>query len=106
MTVQEAADRLGMPKSTYASYEDKFKGPYIPVTLVKGLLQPFIAAGIPRADILALAGFDDDLDPDPADLRELKEVWRVLEIDDRPRGLKMLRSLVPEDRRKAGRGHR
>lgn len=103
MTVQECADRLGMPKSTYASYEDKFKGPYIPVNVVKGLLAPFVAAGIPRAEVLALAGLDDDLDPDPPGLREVKAIWRVMEPDDQDRALRMLRSLAPEDRKKSPR---
>lgn len=103
MTVQECADRLGMPKSTYASYEDKFKGPYIPVNVVKGLLPPFVAAGIPRAEVLALAGLDDDLDPDPPGLREVKAIWRVMEPDDQDRALRMLRSLAPEDRKKSPR---
>lgn len=56
LTIQTVADALGMPKSTYASNEDKFKKPYLPVTLVEKLVPIFKRRGISEDRILALAG--------------------------------------------------
>lgn len=56
LSVQEVADALKRPKSTYASYEDKFKKPYLPLDLVRSLVPIFGAKGISRSDIMLLAG--------------------------------------------------
>lgn len=56
MSVREVADALGRPASTYASYEDKFKKPYLPMELAHELVRIWSPRGVPRADILALTG--------------------------------------------------
>lgn len=56
MTVQAVADGLTWPKSTYASYEDKYKKPFLPVELVTGLVPIFEPKGIKPEEIWALAG--------------------------------------------------
>lgn len=58
MTVRELADVIGRPPSTYASYEDKYKKPYLPIDLVKQLLC-LVGRGDPpitEAEIYALSG--------------------------------------------------
>lgn len=52
------AEALGIPGSSYASYEDpkKFKKPIIPLDLAKRLANLFEPLGVPKADTLALAG--------------------------------------------------
>ena len=56
MSVREVADALHRPASTYASYEDKFKKPYLPLELVRALVPIFGAKGIGRGDVMRLAG--------------------------------------------------
>lgn len=59
MTVRELAEALGMPASTYAAYEDKFKKLFLPVGLVKKIAPIFAKAGIDETEVLALAGLSD-----------------------------------------------
>lgn len=56
MSVREVAEALGRPPSTYASYEDKYKKPLLPLELVHALVPIFQARGIPAEDVLTLAG--------------------------------------------------
>lgn len=59
MSVREVAKALEKPVSTYASYEDKYKKPYLPVALVKDLLPIFTDKGVERGELLELAGVED-----------------------------------------------
>jgi phage repressor protein C with HTH and peptisase S24 domain/DNA-binding XRE family transcriptional regulator len=58
LTVREVARLIGKPASSYASYEDKYKKPYLPITLVKDLEPHFRAKGIEPRELYALAGVD------------------------------------------------
>lgn len=74
MSVQEVADALGRPKSTYASYEDKFKKDYLPPELVLKLADVWSRKGIERREILALGGMDAPRAPVPSEPDMPKEV--------------------------------
>ena len=65
LTVRALADALGMPASSYAFYEDpkKFKKPYLPMELVKSLVEPLGNHGIPASETLALAGGGTEIQP-------------------------------------------
>lgn len=54
LTVEEMAQRVGKGKSTYAHYEDKFKGRYLPPWLMEKLLTIFPEFNIPKKRILTL----------------------------------------------------
>jgi len=56
LTVQAVADAIEMPKSTYASYEDKYKKATLPNDLVQKLVPVFLARDIDEVRIWALAG--------------------------------------------------
>ena len=59
LSVQELADRLDVPKSTYASKEDKFKKPYLPLDFVQQLALILPGLGDPpisKGEVMALAG--------------------------------------------------
>ncbi len=59
LSVREVAAALSRPASTYASYEDKYKKPYLPLELVKALEAIFVGRGDPpigSGDVLSLAG--------------------------------------------------
>lgn len=60
MSVRETAEALGRPASTYASYEDKFKRPYLPMEIAHELARVWTPRGVARADIFALTGVNDD----------------------------------------------
>lgn len=59
MSVREVADALDRPPSTYASYEDKFKKPFLPLDLVHALVPVFEPKGVSRAELMALGGVTD-----------------------------------------------
>jgi len=59
LTVRAMAEALGRPASTYASYEDKYKKPYLPLDLIEDLSPILEARGIPRGEILELAGLKE-----------------------------------------------
>lgn len=56
MSVQEVADAIGRPKSTYASYEDKFKKPHLPMDLVQQLIPVWRDKNVRPDELLRLAG--------------------------------------------------
>ena len=58
LTIQEVANAVGMPLSTYASYEDKYKQDYLPQKLLKKILPLFTSHGIDWNEILTLFGLD------------------------------------------------
>lgn len=56
LSVRDLAEKLEMPPSTYASYEDKFKKPFIPLPLARKMVNAYSGLGVERDEILALAG--------------------------------------------------
>lgn len=58
LTVQQVADAIKRPKSTYASYEDKYKKPFLPVDLVRDLADVFAPHGISSQELFTLAGVE------------------------------------------------
>lgn len=75
-----------MPASSYAFYEDpkKFKKPLLPMDLVRALVEPLGAHGIPSTEVLALGGVGESSLPAPvvtaqaaADLLDLVGVASV-----------------------------
>jgi|SRR5579863_975974 len=59
LSVRELADELGMPHSTYASYEDKFKRPFLPMEIGRKLSVVLAKHGVEKGDVLALTGAPD-----------------------------------------------
>ncbi|MFY7850269.1 MAG: helix-turn-helix domain-containing protein [Brevundimonas sp.] len=55
LSVREVARRLGKPASTYATYEDRYKKPFLPHELVAELL-PVFSEFVPKQEIYALSG--------------------------------------------------
>lgn len=62
MSVREVARQLGMSTSGYLHYEtpSRFKGPYLPLQIANQLVEVLSAAKIPAAEVMALAGVQDD----------------------------------------------
>lgn len=56
LTVEKLADEIGWVKSTYAYYEDDFKGEHLPMKLVKPLLEVLHSHGIAAQRVWALSG--------------------------------------------------
>ena len=59
LSVREVAAAIERPASTYASYEDKYRKPYLPLELAKQLEAVLVGRGEPAItsnDVLALAG--------------------------------------------------
>lgn len=56
LTVREVARLIDRPASTYASYEDKYKKPFLPLDLVRALVPVLEPRGIDPDALLALAG--------------------------------------------------
>lgn len=63
LSSRAVADALGIPGSSYASYEDpkKFKKPILPLDLAKKLADLFEPRGVPKSETLALAGLTGEL---------------------------------------------
>ena len=85
LTVQEAADALGLPKSTYAAYEDKFKQEFLPVQLVLKLIPLFKKRGVAEEELWLLTGVP---------LEKLK----LYSDPDEDRAVEMTRKLAPSQR--------
>lgn len=94
MSVREVAAALGKPTSTYASYEDKFKKPYLPLDLINALVPIFDAKGIPPEEVLALAGVKNGtvLSANPSKSGEEPLTATELNIQHFPRDLPILGS--------------
>lgn len=56
LSVRALGVALEMPATTYASYEDKYKKPFIPIELANKLIGVLVPKGIKREEILELAG--------------------------------------------------
>lgn len=90
MTVQEVADAIGRPKSTYASYEDKYKKPFLPIDLVRDLEKVFAPRGISGQELFTLAGVErgggqanGGSAERPRTSRQMAETLMVQELDVR-----------------------
>lgn len=78
---RDVAERLDIPASTYASYEDpkKSKRPFLNLTLAKQLAPIFAERGVPEAETLRLAGVTGELTeqfrPTPREEAAPPEEW-------------------------------
>jgi SOS-response transcriptional repressor LexA len=63
VSVRKMAEELDLPPSTYAAYEDpaKFKKPILPLNLAKQIATVLEPRGVPRSDVLRLAGITGEL---------------------------------------------
>lgn len=59
LSVREVAREMDIPNSTYSSYEDKFKKPFLPMEFAKRLAEVLERRGVKRNDVMALAGVQD-----------------------------------------------
>ncbi len=71
LTLQEVADELGVPKSSYQHYEDRYKKEYLPLDKAQSLALVFMGHGIEPDRVLHLAGYNRDLDIDGEEADEL-----------------------------------
>jgi phage repressor protein C with HTH and peptisase S24 domain len=60
LSVREIATELGMPHTSYANYETRFKKPYLPMDFARSVADVLARYGIDKASILALAGIEND----------------------------------------------
>ncbi len=60
LSVREVAKALGRPASSYATYEDAYKKPFLPPELVRGLIPVFEAHGVHRRELIALMGIETE----------------------------------------------
>ena len=56
LPMREVAERLGWTLTRYQHYEDRYRRRYLPVELGHQLADLFATRGVPKADVLALAG--------------------------------------------------
>ena len=56
LTVRAIAHRLGVPTSTYANYEARFKKAYLPMEFAEELARALSGTGVTRDEVMALAG--------------------------------------------------
>lgn len=63
LSVRGMATALGIPPSSYAAYEDpaKFKKLALPIDLARRIADVMEPLGIPRADVMELAGITEDM---------------------------------------------
>ncbi len=85
LTVQQVADVVGMPKSTYASYEDKYDKEFLPVRLVLKLIPLFKKRGVAEKELWLLTDFP-------------LEKLRLYSDPDEDRAVEMTRKLAPSQR--------
>jgi phage repressor protein C with HTH and peptisase S24 domain len=60
LSVRDVASAINRPASSYATYENAYKKPFLPIDLVRTLVPVFEARGVPRAELLQLAGINAD----------------------------------------------
>lgn len=63
LSVRETAEALGRPASSYASYEDKYKKPFLPIDLVHALIPVLAPRGVKAEELFALAGVTKEVMP-------------------------------------------
>jgi hypothetical protein len=81
LSVQAVADFIRRPKSTYASYEDKYKKSDLPLDLVKSLIPLFTQHGVSAVELYTIAGLRGDPSIDatsPAKNTDALSPFRVL----------------------------
>lgn len=84
MTVRSLAEAIGRPASSYATYENEYKKPYLPMDLVLDLEPVLTARGVLKGDLYALGGapsVSESPEPPaaiPYDPDELREVIRAI----------------------------
>jgi hypothetical protein len=81
LSVREVAARLEKPGSSYASYEDKYRKPYLPVDLVRALIPVFEPHGIEAEELWALAGVVDGIDAPKKPLSRDSTMLSTIERD-------------------------
>jgi phage repressor protein C with HTH and peptisase S24 domain len=82
LSVREVAAKLGRPGSSYASYEDKYKKPFLPVDLIKLLIPVFAPYGIAESELWALAGVEKGVDNRKNGLHQLTNVPSNVAVED------------------------
>jgi hypothetical protein len=96
--LREAGSRFGNSPSSYAYYENDFKGTYLPVELVEALTPILCGRGSPpigERQVLALAGFkNDSLWITPMEFDERPSLSRKVEIE-----LDLLPRIIPAVRK-------
>lgn len=85
LTVDAMAQELGLPKSTYAAYEDpkKRKGPLFPVPLVERFAEVLVPRGAPRELVMGLGGLtaSGEIKIEPDDLADQLDAVLLPEIE-------------------------
>jgi phage repressor protein C with HTH and peptisase S24 domain len=56
LPMREVAEKLGWTLTRYQHYEDRYRRRYLPLELAQQLADIFASRGVPRTDVLALAG--------------------------------------------------
>ena len=92
LTLRAMAEKLGMPSSSYARYEDAndFKRPYLPVDLARKVAAVLADHGVDPSAVMELAGLAGEPDAPPiltAGEQELLEQFRALDraLERQPR---------------------
>jgi phage repressor protein C with HTH and peptisase S24 domain len=85
LSVRALADKLGMPSSTYAAYEDpnKYKKALLPQQMAHDLADVLTQHGVPRDAALALGGLDSSgaLERSPESLADQLDAVLLPEIE-------------------------
>ena len=98
LTLRAMAEKLGMPSSSYARYEDAsdFKRPYLPVDLARRVAAVLADHGVDPAAVMELAGLSGEADAVPiltAGEQELLDQFRALDADRRQLILQLIAAL-------------
>lgn len=87
LSIRELADRLGLPHSTYASYENKYKKQFLPIDLINSLKPILIPLGIPELDLISLSGLTNTSNirytPRPEARESVGRMATIIEMDVR-----------------------
>jgi hypothetical protein len=98
LTLRAMAEKLGMPSSSYARYEDSsdFKRPYLPVDLARRIAAVLADHGVDPGAVMELAGLAGDADAPPiltAGEQELLHQYRSLDPERRQLILQLVNAL-------------
>lgn len=85
LSIRALAEKLGIPYSTYAAYEDpnKYKKSLLPQQMAHDLAEIFAQHGVPRGAVLALGGMDEGgaLERTPESMADQLDAVLLPEID-------------------------